>query len=91
MPNHKKRYMSKVMHGNLDHTPGGLTKKNIKTIEKDGKKRYVSKKKSTQAKKNFAGWNKAVAQAKKELGHSKNEFVLIKGKLLERAREIYRA
>ena len=32
MVDNKKRYMSKVMHGTIDHTPGGLTKKNIKVI-----------------------------------------------------------
>jgi hypothetical protein len=85
----KKRYMAKVMHGNLDHTPGGLTKKNIKTINKDGQKHYVSKKKSVLAKNNFSGWNKAVAQAKKNLGIPKHEFVIIKGELYEEAASIY--
>lgn len=54
------------------------------------RKRSPSKAKKEQAKKNFAGWNKAVAQAKKELGYKKNEFVLIKGDLLTRARQIYK-
>jgi hypothetical protein len=81
--------MAQVMHGNIDHTPGGLTKKNIKTIHKDGKKRYVSKKKSIQAKKNFGGWNKAVAQAKKNLGIPKHEFAKIKGELYKEAAAIY--
>ena len=88
MPN--KRYMAKVMHGNLDHTPGGLTKKDIKTVKsQDGSKHYVSKRKSKLAKNNFSEWNKAVAKAKKELGYDKHDFVLLKGKLLETAREIY--
>ena len=89
MPGHRKRYMAQVMHGTLDHTPGGLTKKDIKTIHKDGKKHYVSKRKSAQAKKNLGEWNKAVAQARMELGYDKNEFVLLKGELLEVTREIY--
>lgn len=89
MHRHRQRYMAQVMHGTLDHTPGGLTKKDIKTIRKDGKKHYVSKRKSTQAKKNFGEWNKAVAQARMKLGYDKNEFVLLKGELLEVAREIY--
>lgn len=88
MPN--KRYMAKVMHGNLDHTPGGLTKKDIKTVKSlDGSKHYVSKRKSKLAKNNFSEWNKAVAKAKKELGYDKHDFVLLKGELLEKARSIY--
>lgn len=89
MPIHKKRYMAQVMHGTLDKTPGGLTKKDIKTVNKDGKKHYVSKRKSEQAKRNFTGWNRAIAQAKRVLGYDKNEFVLLKGELLRVAREIY--
>ena len=89
MPSTKKKYYTKVMNGTLDHTPGGLTKKNIKTVSKNGTKHYVSKKKSKQAKKNFSAWNKAVSKAKKELGYAKNDFVLVKGDLLKRAREIY--
>ena len=81
--------MSQVIHGTMTQTPGGLTKKDIKTIHKDGKKHYVSKRKSEQAKKNFDGWNKAVAQAKRQLGYDKHEFVLLKGELLKVAREIY--
>jgi hypothetical protein len=86
---HKKRYMAKVMHGNLHHTPGGLTKKDIKTVKVGGTNHYVSKKKSKLAKNNFAEWNKAVAKAKKQLGYDKHDFVLLKGELLETAREIY--
>lgn len=81
--------MAQVIHGTIDHTPGGLTKKKIKTIHKDGKKHYVSKKRSTQAKKNLGDWNNAVAQAKKNLGIPKHEFVLIKGKLYNEAASIY--
>jgi hypothetical protein len=87
MPN--KRYMAQVMHGTLDHTPGGLTKNNIKTVHKDGQKHYVSKRKSVTAKSNFSGWNKAVAQAKRNLGIPKNEFVLIKGALYTEAARLY--
>ena len=89
MPRNKKRYMAQVMHGTLDHTPGGLTKKDIKTVHKDGKNHYVSKRKSEQAKRNFADWNRAVAQANRELGYDKHEFVLLEGELLKVAREIY--
>mgnify|MGYP007027636325 CR=1 FL=1 len=85
----KKRYMAQVMHGNLNHTPGGLTKKNIKTVRKDGQKHYVSKKRSAAAKRNLGGWNKAVAQAKRNLGIPKHEFVLIKGALYKEAASIY--
>ena len=89
MPYHKKRYMAQVMNGNLDHTPGGLTKKNIKTISKNGQKHYVSKRKSIAAKNNLGGWDKAVAQAKRNLGIPKHEFVLIKGALYDEAASIY--
>jgi len=81
--------MAQVMNGTLASTPGGLTKKDIKTIHKDGKKHYVSKKKSKQAKKNLGDWNRAVAQAKRDLGYGKHEFVKIKGELLKVSREIY--
>ena len=89
MPEHKKRYMAQVMHGTIDKTPGGLTKSNIKTINKDGTKHYVSKKKSQVAKNNFSEWNKAVNKAKQNLGIPKNEFVLIKGDLYKEAANIY--
>ena len=46
----------------------------------------VSKTKSKDQKKN--PWIKAVAKAKKELGIT--GFALVQGKLLERAREIYK-
>ena len=86
----KKRYMAKVMHGNMDQTPGGLSKKDIKTIIlEDGSNHYVSKRKSKLAKNNFSEWNKAVAKAKKKLGYGKHDFVLLKGELLETARDIY--
>jgi hypothetical protein len=77
MTNHKKRYMAQVMHGTIDKTPGGLTKKDIKTIHKDGKVHYVSKRRSIQAKKNLGGWNKAVKQAKKNLGIPTHSFETI--------------
>jgi hypothetical protein len=67
---------AQVMHGNALKTSGGLTKSDIKTVTKNGVKRYISKAKSTQGKKN--GWIKAVNQAKKNLGIPKNEFVLLK-------------
>ena len=68
-----------------------MTKSGIKVIRKNGVKRYVSKKKSNQAKNNFAGWNKAVAAEKKAQGYSKNEFVKLSGKFLEAVRKRYRA
>ena len=86
---HKKRYMAKVMHGTLNHTPGGLTKSDIKTVKKNGVKHYVSKKRSSVAKKNFSGWNKAVAQAKKNLGIPRNSFIPIKGELYKEAARLY--
>lgn len=89
MPNHNKRYMAQVMHGTLDHTPGGLTKKDIKTVHKNGEKHYVSKRKSAQAKQNFSAWNKAVAQAKRNLDIPKHEFTKIKGALYTEAARLY--
>lgn len=80
-----------VMNNTAKSTSGGLTKKDIMTIERNGEKRYVSKKKSKLAVKNFSRWNDAVEQAKMELGIPKNEFVLLKksSKLYKRAAEIY--
>lgn len=64
----KRRYKQQVMNGTIAHTPGGLDKKDIKVkrLSNGGGKRYVSKIKSAQAKKN--PWIKAVKQARKKLG-----------------------
>lgn len=83
---------ARVMHGTIPKTVGGLTKKDIKTIHtKDGTIKYVSKKKSANAKNNFQEWNKAVAQAKKNLNIGKHEFILLKknSKLYKEAKNIY--
>ena len=81
MPEHRNRYMSQVMHGTIEKTPGGLTKKDIKTVVINGVNHYVSKAKSNVAKNNLGGWNKAVAKAKKNLGIPNNTFILLnKGK-----------
>lgn len=73
---------AEVYHGVAHHTSGGLVKKDIKM--KAGE--LVSKAKSKDQKKN--PWIKAVGKAKKELGIT--GFALVQGKLLERAREIYK-
>jgi hypothetical protein len=73
---------AQVYHGNADVTPGGLKKKDLKMVKGE----IVSKAKSKDEKSN--PWIKAVAKAKKELGIT--GFALLKGKLLERAREIYK-
>ncbi len=72
MPEHRKRYYAKVMHGTIAETPGGLTKKDIK-VKKDGT--LVSKKKSKQASENFKPWLKAVKQAKYNLGFNQKTFI----------------
>jgi len=73
---------AQVYHGNADVTPGGLKKKDLKMVKGE----IVSKAKSKDEKSN--PWIKAVAKAKKELGIT--GFALLKGKLLERSREIYK-
>jgi len=73
---------AQVFHGNADVTPGGLKKKDLKIVKGE----IVSKAKSKDEKKN--PWIKAVAKAKKELKIT--GFALLQGKLLERAREIYK-
>ena len=80
-----------VMHGTCSHTSGGLTKKDIKVVKKNGQKHYVSKRKSALAKKNLGGWVKAVSKAKKNLGIPKRKFVLLKkqSKLYKEAADIY--
>ena len=75
-----------VYLGTAHHTPGGLVKSDLK--KKDG--RIVSKAKSAAAD-HLKDWRKAVSKAKKELGIPKDEFVLIKGPLYERAKELYRS
>jgi hypothetical protein len=73
---------AQVYHGNADVTPGGLKKKDLKM--KNGE--IVSKAKSKDEKKN--PWIVAVAKAKKALGIK--GFALVQGKLLDKAREIYK-
>jgi hypothetical protein len=74
---------AQVAHGTAHHTPGGLTKKDIKKNPKSGE--YVSKDKAKSEKKN--PWIEAVGKAKKALGIK--GFALCKGPLLTKAREIY--
>tara|TARA_R110002074_G_scaffold8841_4_gene35803 strand:- start:13052 stop:13324 length:273 start_codon:yes stop_codon:yes gene_type:complete len=76
---------AEVFHNKAETTDGGLKKKDL--VMKDGRimsKAMVKRGQSPALKK----WRKAVAQAKKKLG--KDGFVLIKGKLLEEARKIYK-
>lgn len=73
---------AQVFHGNADVTAGGLKKKDLKMVKGE----LVSKAKSKGEKKN--PWIVAVAKAKKELGIK--GFALLEGKLLAKAREIYK-
>jgi hypothetical protein len=93
MPEHRNRYMSQVMHGTIEKTPGGLTKKDIKTVVKNGVKHYVSKAKSENAKNILGEWNKAVSKAKKNLNIGKHEFVLLdkNGELYKEASKLYKS
>ncbi len=56
---------AQVYHGNATETAGGLKKKDLKMVKKTGE--IVSKSKSKDEKKN--PWIKAVAKAKKGVGH----------------------
>jgi len=73
---------AQVFHGNATVTTGGLKKKDLKMVKGE----LVSKAKSKGEKKN--PWIVAVAKAKKELGIK--GFALLEGKLLAKAREIYK-
>jgi len=73
---------AQVYHGNADVPAGGLKKKDLKMCNGE----IVSKAKSKGEKKN--PWIVAVAKAKKELGIK--GFALVQGKLLAKAREIYK-
>jgi predicted secreted protein len=76
---------AEVFHGKAEMTDGGLKKKDL--VMKDGRimsKAMVKRGQSPALKK----WRKAVAQAKAKMG--KDGFVLVKGKLLEEARKIYK-
>ena len=80
---------AQVFHGTADRTSGGLTKKDLKV--KGG--RIMSKKQSTAGKKNpgLKKWRAAVKEAKCQLNMpKKGQFDLIKGKLLNRSREVMR-
>lgn len=87
----EKKYGSRaeVFHGTAEMTgPSGLAKRDL--VLKDG--RIASKRAVAAAKCNPAlkKWRKAVDQAKKMMGLEKNQMTLIKGKLLEEARKIYK-
>lgn len=76
---------AQVNRGTAFKTVGGVKENGLKRTA-DG--RIVSKAKSNQAKYGpLARWRAAVEQAKSELGLS--GFHLVKGRLLDRAREIY--
>lgn len=79
---------AQVFHGTADHTPGLLTKKDLK-MTKD--RRIVSKKQSKAGKKNPAlkKWRRAVEKAKKALRMPTNQFHPVQGELLRKAREYY--
>lgn len=64
MSSSKHRYKVQLMNGTISRTPGGNTRSDIKTIRRSGEKRYIWKKKSSLAKRNFSGWNAAVKKAK---------------------------
>jgi len=64
MSSSKHRYKVQLMNGTITKTPGGNTRSDIKTIRKNGETRYIWKKKSSLAKRNFADWNSAVKKAK---------------------------
>ena len=76
-----------VMNGTALKTKGNLTKKDLQ--RKDG--RIISKKKSSNAKKNksLTAWASAMKAARKELGIT--EFQLMKkgSKLYKKTKEIY--
>lgn len=76
---------AEVFHGTAEMTSGGLKKKDL--MMKDG--RIISKAMAKRGQNPaLKKWRKAVAQAKEKMG--KDGFVLIKGKLLEEARKIYK-
>ena len=89
---------AQVMHGSVNKkgklrkTAGGLKKSDSKVIKQsDGSKRYVSKKRSSAAKKN--PWIKAVTKARKNLG-TEGFVILNRGKegkeLYKEAKRIYK-
>lgn len=80
---------AKVMHGEADRTPGGLTAKDLK-YSADG--RIISKKQSEAAKANpgLKMWRDSVAEAKKKLKIKDDKFVPVTGKLLDKAHKIHK-
>jgi len=64
----KPRNKIKIMNGNTTGCCYGYSKSDIKTVRKNGQKKYIWKGKSKNAKKNFSNWNTAVKQAKRNLG-----------------------
>lgn len=86
----EKKYGSRaeVWHGVAERTgPNGLFKKDL--VMKDGRimsKAMVKRGQNPALKK----WRKAVAEAKKKMGLEKSQMALVKGKLLEEARKLYK-
>ena len=80
-----------VWRGTKDETAGGLTRSALFYDEKDG--RIKSKARSAATKKSPAlkKWVKAMDAAKKEMGLKKDDFALMKGKLLKTTKKIYSA
>jgi len=66
------------MNGTISRTPGGNTRSDIKTIRRSGEKRYIWKKKSSLAKRNFSGWNAAVKKAKANIKKISPNYFKIK-------------
>ncbi len=83
----KRGSRAEVWHGVAEMTEGGLKKKDL--VMRDGRimsKAMVKRGQSPALKK----WRKAVEQAKANMGKGKNDMALIKGKLAEEARKIYK-
>jgi hypothetical protein len=77
-----------VVNGTAEKTTGGLTKKDIKVVTKNGQRKYVSKTKHENGKRNL--WIESCNRARKILG-LEHEFVLLKksSELYKVAREYY--
>lgn len=93
---------AQVFHGTAKQTRGGLTKKDIKLVEKYGSERYKSKKQQKSGKEKGTPrdlWAKAMKKARKELVKEgvidEGTFVPVGGKtkegkaLLKRIHEYY--
>lgn len=81
---------AEVMHGEAEHTSGGLKKKDLKLDRKDGRIKSKAQVKAGKANPALKAWLSSQKAAKKELDIGKGEFSLMKGDLLKETKKRFK-